>query len=313
MHECTFCSIAKQLSVLIFFSILLFGCVSNPSNVSKAQKPEFGLNYIYQPLNPTTIWIRDPTEKEKSNGLRDADETSYNFNKALLRDLDTETVRISLDKVNANFNINKSIVGVSVEGQSYILIVDYIKYFTHSRKISTEYKVVDSNFKERKEKFDGAIPIYAGIGLRVRAEFRANESGINISGLPAIAMASSLNQISGRLTVQTLGVSGPEITALMPIITDISVTSIQNAVQAVGAIKAKLYEESTTLYPKLVGFESPGNSPGLIRHITEQLYASEEYIMPTVITNPEDNTKDIHWIDWFSSPPKEITQVAEID
>ena len=146
--------------------------------------------------------------------------------------------------------------------------------------------------------------MYTGIGLRIRAEFKALEGGLNISGLPAIAAAASANGISGRLTVQTLGITGPEITGLMPLISDISVSSIQSAVQAVAAIKAKIYEESTTVYPKIVGFESPENDPGLIRAITGIMYASHEWIMPTITVHPQDSSKQIYWIDWFSAPPE---------
>ena len=78
-----------------------------------------------------------------------------------------------------------------------------------------------------------------------------------------------------------------------------------SAVQAVAAIKAKIYEESTTVYPKIVGFESPKRDPALIGAITECLYASAEYIVPVVSKNPQDETKDIFWIKWFSPPPEE--------
>ena len=105
--------------------------------------------------------------------------------------------------------------------------------------------------------------------------------------MPAIAVAANSKGISGRLTVQTLGITGKEVTGLMPFISDVSVTSIQNAVQAVGAIKAKIYEDSTVVSPKIVGFESPESSPDLIRAITGYMYASEEWICPTLIQHPQ--------------------------
>lgn len=262
--------------------------------------------YTYQPLNPTTVWIRNPTEKEKEKeGWLDADETSYEFNKALLRDLDTETVRVALTTLEGNINVNAGVVGTSVKGQSYELIVDYIKYITSGMDINSVYTSTNDQGQDEEKSFVGTVPMYTGIGLRIRAEFKALENELNISGLPAIAVAASSKGISGRLTVQTLGITGPEVTGLMPLLSDISVTSIQSAVQAVGAIKAKIYEKSTTVYPKIVAFESPGRDPALIREITEVMYASEEYICPVWVKDPLDDTKKILAIYWFSPEPNE--------
>ncbi len=269
-----------------------------------------GTAYTYQPLNPTSVWIEDPTpEEEEKYGYKDADETSFKFNKALLRDLDTETVRIALNSFSGNANFNAGIVGISSKGQSYVLIVDYIKYITSSKLIDTKYIPTNAQELGVEKSFKGAVPIYTGIGLRIRAEFKALKSGLNIAGLPAIAVAASSNGVSGRLTVQTLGITGPEVTGLMPLISDISVASIQSAVQAVAAIKAKIYEESTVVYPKIVAFESPERDPALIRAITGFLYASKVCITPILIERPHDpKNEKIVWIKWFSCA-KDDTEV----
>lgn len=281
------------------------GCTNLPFSPIDPKLYPSGAAYTYQPLNPTTVWIRDPFPEEVNEGYLDADETSYEFNKALLRDLDTETVRVALTTLEGKATLDAGVVGTSVKGQSYVLIVDYIKYITSGMEIDTEYTSINAKGQGEKKCFVGTVPMYTGIGLRIRAEFKALEGKINISGLPAIAAAANAKGISGRLTVQTLGITGQEVTGLMPLISDISITSIQNAVQAVGAIKAKIYEESTTVYPKIVAFESPERDPALIRAITEIMYASEEYICPTIIKNPQDPNKTILWIDWFTQGQEE--------
>jgi hypothetical protein len=283
---------------------LFMGCASRPSQRGDSKLYPSGTAYTYQPLNPTTVWIRDPTEDEmKKEGWLDADETSLEFSKALLRDLDTETVRIALNTLEGNVDLNAGVVGTTVKGRSYVLIVDYIKYFASAKEICRDYISSNAQGQDVKKTFEGTVPFYTGIGLRIRAEFKALEGGLNVSGLPAIAVAANAKGIDGRLTVQTLGITGPEITGLMPLISDISVTSIQSAVQAVAAIKAKIYEESTTVYPKIIGFESPEIDPALIRAITEYLYASEEYICPVLAKKPQDETKRILAIYWFRPPP----------
>jgi hypothetical protein len=303
------CGVVARTCALLLALIglsALAGCPSTPLDPIDPRLYASGTTYTYQPLNPTTVWVRDPTRKEqRKEDCGDADETCYEFNKALLHDLDTETVRVSLNTLNGSLDVTGGVVGASIKGQSYVLIVDYVKYITSRKEIDTKYVSLDAHGQERQEHFQGTVPMYTGIGLRVRAEFLALQSGLNVSGLPALAVAASVNGISGRLTVQTLGISGPEVTSLVPLISDISITSIQNAVQAVAAIKAKIYEDTTTVYPKIVGFESPSRDPALIRALTEFFYASDEYICPVTIKNPQDNAQRILSIYWFSRPPKE--------
>jgi hypothetical protein len=298
---------ASLLALLL--ALALPGCSGGPLDPINSRVYPSGAIYTYQPLNPTTVWVRDPVQAEIDEGHLDADETSHEFSEALLRDLDTETVRVALDTFDGSANLSASIIGTSVKGHSYVLIVDYIKYITSSKAVAVEYTAGGARGPGEKQSFRGTVPMYTGIGLRIRAEFKALDTGLDISGLPALAVAASAKGVSGRLTIQTLGITGPEVTGLLPLVSDISVTSIQNAVQAVGAIKAKIYEESTTVYPKIVGFESPERDPALIRAITEALYASHEWICPCVIKNPRDETATIVWIDWFSPPPDEDGEV----
>lgn len=310
-----FNTIAPRYKFAVLLSLIwlsaIAGCTSlrTPLDPIDSDLYASGTAYTYQPLNPTTVWIRDPTLKEIKDDplIADADETSNDFNKALLRDLDTETVRIALNTLGGDVKFSAGVVGVSVAGQSYVLVVDYIKYITSSRKLDTCYTVVNAKGIESKKQFTGTVPIYTGIGLRVRAEFQANKNGLDISGLPAIAFAATSNGISGRLTVQTLGITGQEVTGLMPIISDISIASIQSAVQSVAAIKAKIYEDSTTVYPKVVGFETPSQDPMLIKAITEKIYATEEWICPVIkeVKNLQGKPKKILWIDWDSPPPSD--------
>lgn len=302
------------LFVLALVGVLAFvGCKIIPLEPIDPELYSSGAVYTYQPLNPTTVWIRDPSKAEEKQGFEDADETSFEFNKSLLRDLDTETVRIALNILEAKGSLKGAVVGTSVQGNTYVLIVDYIKYITDPKGIKIKYTSTNAQGQEVKKRFVGTVPMYTGVGLRIRAEYQVLKGKVNISGLPALAVAAEADKISGRLTVQTLGISGSEVTGLMPLISDISVTSIQNAVQAVAAIKAKIYEESTTVYPKIIGFESPGKDPELIRAITEYFYASKEYICPVVIKNPQDKTKTILWIKWFSPPSEDEDESEEED
>jgi hypothetical protein len=287
---------------IIAGAVLTTGCITakKPLN-SMSDAYSSALVHDYQPLNPATIWIRDPNAKEiAEEHVTRVDLGAQLFRQALLRDLDCETVRVSLAHATGSASATFGTIGASVKGEGYVLTVDYIKYFAHNKRINVAYTTLGPDGKEIAHKFDGNVPVYEGIGARIRAEFTAREGGVNISGLGALAVAANANRIDGRLTMQTLGVSGPEITALLPIISDISVASIQQAVQSASAIKAKLYQESSIIYPKIVGFEALTAQREAIPAIAEYLYGLER----TVVAKQSSDGKMV-WIGWEPGDDKD--------
>ena len=295
----------SMISAAMLCCMLTTGCVNKASKLEPISPDLYtsGSAYVYQPINPTTVWFRDATDDEKSRGFADVDFTTEHFNRALLKDLDTQTVRIGVDNFTASGDLATPLADTTVKGNRYVLIVDYIMY--HSRTIAVEdmtYHSPDRQGNLTDQTYTGHIPIYTGIGLRIRAEFTALEGGVQISGLPALAVAAKAGHITGRIAVQTMGITGKEITALMPIISDIDGTSIQNAAQAVAAIKSKIYEPDTTLYPKVIGFESPSLDPHLIRALTGHIYAAEHYAVALVADAPADTEGKRLEIRWDSPP-----------
>jgi hypothetical protein len=55
------------------------------------------------------------------------------------------------------------------------------------------------------------------------------------------------------MVVQSLGLSGKNISALLPMPSEISQTTIMNAVTAMASIKAKIYDDGTDVNPRVVG------------------------------------------------------------
>lgn len=282
---------------------LLGGCAKSASQLEPIHPDYFasGSAYVYQPINPITVWFRDADNEETSAGFTAAAITSPDFNAALLRDLDTQTVRIGLDNTTGSASATNPIVNTTISGQSYVLIVDYIMY--HSRTLNIQnltYQSPDHTGQLTDRTYCGSVPLYTGIGLRIRAEFTALKGNVNISGLPALALAADAGHIAGRIAVQTMGITGKEITALMPIMSDIDGTSIQNAVQAVAAIKSKIHEPDTTVYPKIVGFESPSLDPRFIAALTSHIYAADHSavaLMAAAATQTDGKGIEIRWDD----------------
>jgi hypothetical protein len=94
------------------------------------------------------------------------------------------------------------------------------------------------------------VPVYVGVGVRLTADFKVNSGSVNLS-LSGIGAAGGASQLSGTLILQTLGISGQGVS--LAIASDINPTTIQNALVAFGAIKAKIYSNDTTVTPRLVG------------------------------------------------------------
>ena len=85
-------------------------------------------------------------------------------------------------------------------------------------------------------------------------------------------MEAEANNLRGSLTVQTLGVNGQAISAALPIQSELNRTTAQNAIVAVGSIKALLYENGTVVNPRVVGMylPFPGGKP-LVNAIISEL------------------------------------------
>jgi hypothetical protein len=77
---------------------------------------------------------------------------------------------------------------------------------------------------------------------------------VDLGNLFALGVAASTGNISGTLVLQTLGISGESISATIPFPSEINNNSIQNAILALGAIKAKIYDENIVLLLVLLEF-----------------------------------------------------------
>ena len=98
-----------------------------------------------------------------------------------------------------------------------------------------------------------------GVGLRIIANINALKSNIDISSLVAIGKAASEGAISGSVGYEILGVESKEITAIIPINSEI--TSTINQVFSSGnwcCLKVKFYDSDTRLYPQVIAIKHTG-------------------------------------------------------
>jgi len=97
------------------------------------------------------------------------------------------------------------------------------------------------------------VPTYVGVGLRLTANLTVNSGEVDLGNLIGIGAAAEAKKVYGTLVIQTLGISGEGVASAIPIPSEISASSIQNALVAIGTIKNKIYDEKTSLSPRVVG------------------------------------------------------------
>lgn len=336
------------------------GCKSLFSGSADDGKIQTSANaFSYHPINPLTVWI-------KSNELDGLPPTAYR--QAFLDDFSSDATRIGMYKVNANGSFSSGVVSSSADGETYSMVIDFIKYMTisipvrvyeasspaqkptvterikgsddtQSRKpkdapkevpARVRYLAIDaspSSVADRaslmppksvappgtrvvaqlnedevdhvKEIFAGSMPVYVGVGVRVRADFKSFKGDVKIAGLPGLSAEAAAGNIRGTLSVQTMGIGGREITPLMRIPSDLSIASIQTAIETATSVKLKIYEDNTVVQPVVVGFESPVTDRDVIAELTSFIYSHEmlvELKKSRLITT--DGKTDLIWPYW---------------
>ena len=121
------------------------------------------------------------------------------------------------------------------------------------------------------------LPLYVGVGLRLTANVSVISGSVNLSSLSALAAAAEADALSGSLIVQTLGVSGKQVAATLPLPSEIDQSTVQNAILALGSIKAILYDApNTRTKARVIGFYNPisGGGPELVNGIVSALSLS---------------------------------------
>jgi hypothetical protein len=235
-------------------SILSTGCVTN--DLKKEQRK---YSKGYYPIDPI------PIELEANQVFADQID-----NKFILAALPDETMRLAVGSYNVSGGVSYGPASSSYSKGEYVVILDYTKCTT-----VPVYALADENNQVTILEDDdaaGVVPVYAGVGLRLKANITVQKGSVNLGSLMALGAAVEADQASGSLVVQTLGISGESISNLLPMPSEISVSTIQNCIVALGSIKAKMHEEDTQITPRIIGFNtSMGTNEVLTASFVNQL------------------------------------------
>ena len=252
--------------------------------------------YTYIPIDPF------PVQTVAGDSCKDS---TKNISGQLLDALPDNAVRMLVERFDLSGGVTYGVSKSGAKGESYRVTVDYINADTINVPVwiaksmvstktnahepvymfsppsadfvpGTEIYEVTREEPKLKGEFPSYsefnIPVYVGVGLRVSANVYVVGANANISGIGIIGAEAEAEKLRGSLVVQTLGVNGKSIAAALPIQSELNRTTAQNAIVAVGSIKALLYADETIKSPRVVGIylPFPGGKP-LVNAIISEL------------------------------------------
>jgi hypothetical protein len=251
--------------------VTFMGCLGGKqSQSSKEPKPIGDLSnapsYGYTPVDPLPAYV--DSVSYQNNKYISKYLLNFNGDDPLVGLFSDETIRIATASVSVNGNITFLTSSLGIKDSTYLIILDYIKYATQPLVASVGKDAQGNNivrnaflygtnsnfFRDSTITGKAVIPLYVGFGLRITATLKVVSGQVNLGNLFGVGVSGSAGQVTGTLVVQTLGITGPDISALIPMPSDLNSTTIQNAILSLGSIKAKFYEHSTILSPRVVGF-----------------------------------------------------------
>lgn len=252
----------RRIPKIVLLSFALAGCAGFPGSAlpEYPKTPaEFFSGNSYVPLDPLPVMVLEGyhCKDGKSQGL-------------VLNQLPDNAVRIAVRQLDATGSFGFGPAQLGAEGKSYQVILDYIN--ADVANIRFAYSGADSSKGgqlyglTRLDKFDATagptqselvVPVYVGIGLRLTANVQVLKGNVNLSSLGALAAAAQAQKITGSLIVQTLGITGKQVTSALPLPSELNPTTVQNAILALGSVKAIVYDQGTVVTPRVTGIYNP--------------------------------------------------------
>lgn len=242
-------------------------------------------SFGYQPLDPLPVKLNVVEYKDTTKNKY------VPYNRRVMNSLPDETIRLAIGEVDVNSNISFGTASIGYEKKRYVVILDYIKFETKTKSVKIN-KIYDKNksvsdtitFEKINSNIgrpDAVVPVYVGVGLRLTATIEVKKGNVDLGNLFALGAAAEANKVTGTLVIQSMGISGENVSSLIPMPSEINTTTIQNAVMALASIKAKLYQEEVRVTPRIVGFYNNigGGSATVNQFISTCLSADDDGII----------------------------------
>ncbi|MCE5239397.1 hypothetical protein LLH23_13030 [bacterium] len=146
----------------------------------------------------------------------------------VLKCLAVHTVAVTTETAKKGGGIEFIFGGVSGEKESIKVTQDYVNYRT----------MLIENHKYR-----------VGIGLRVVATFVTKKGGFDLSNIFNVGISASSEQASGQIGFYVLGITGADVTSLIPAPAPLTRDSVTSAITTIAVLKSKIYDPATVILP----------------------------------------------------------------
>lgn len=217
-------------------SVVVSGCASLPTNFYLPETEYKGFISIDPVEYPHEIEVYDTRGYMQVKNIRALEKDE------VLKALSNETVLVVVREMAADGSVTFGPAQLSKKHSQYFVTMDYMKF--------TTVAIQDPLVRELR----GTARL--GVGLRIVARITSHSDGVNLGDLISIGVAAQRRQVSGSLSVEIIGISSSEVTATLPLPSEISTASIQAALQAMATIKSKIYDTDTRLSPKVMAVKA---------------------------------------------------------
>lgn len=292
----------SALMVLVFLASSGCGSVNSYLRLPESEG-ERNASYSYIPLDPLPVLSIAGQScgphfgADVAQMINLADDGAKFKLKNLLDSLPDNAVRMAIKQISGGAKISLGASSVGSEGSRYQVILDYINVdstnirFRIGKSTTAGLEVIripdsielrsesQSKFLSERDKTGGeigntVIPVYVGVGLRLTADIKVIKGNINLASLGAIAASVEAGNASGSLVVQTIGVTGKQVSVSLPMPSELNQTTVQTAILSLGSIKAIIYDEKSSIVtPRVTGIylPVPDASEELVNRIVSEL------------------------------------------
>ncbi len=278
-----------RVIILAFGSVLTLGaCASWVEPPKSLGEKNSGFSYV--PLDPLPVYSSKTANSCTENPTWD--------HKPLLKALPDNAARIAVLQREGSANLAIGPVHIGTSGNVYQVVLDYIsvdatnikfemikraaadqtKILSIYEKATEPARITAIRLADDESASKGgeivSIPVYVGVGLRLTATVSVLKGKVDLGSLGVIAAEAQAGNVTGSLVVQTLGVTGKQVVATLPLPSELNATTIQNAILSLGAIKAIIHntdgEVITT--PRVTGiYNAIGGGPEFVNAVVSEL------------------------------------------
>lgn len=163
----------------------------------------------------------------------------------VIRFLPNETVYSTLEKRDGSLELQYGPASLTGKAGAYTVTLDYAKFTT-------------LKYNDNQNNCAGFTKV--GVGMRITAKITTYEAGIDVSSLFGLGVAAKTGKLTGQISIDIIGMESSKITDLITLPVDISEASIQTALQSLSAIKSKMYDEGTNLFPQILAVKKANGS-----------------------------------------------------